>query len=75
MKKKPIANNPNNVSISELFCQEQDYVRNLPRSEKENFLTKFFIKLDNVIKLIEPQAPSSSIIPPEPLPQNINPPE
>ena len=41
MKKKPIANNPNNVSISELFCQEQDYVRNLPRSEKENFLTKF----------------------------------
>ena len=27
------------------------------------------------IKLIEPQAPSSSIIPPEPLPQNINPPE
>ena len=54
MKKKPIANNPNNVSISELFCQEQDYVRNLPRSEKENFLTKFFIKLDNVIKLIEP---------------------
>jgi len=54
MKKKPIANNPNNVSISELFCQEQDYLRNLPRAEKENFLTKFFIKLDNLIKLIEP---------------------
>ena len=27
------------------------------------------------IKLIEPQAPRSTIIPPEPLPQNINPPE
>ena len=53
MKKKPIANNPNNVSISELFCQEQDYVRNLPRSEKE-LSDKVFIKLDNVIKLIEP---------------------
>ena len=54
MKKKPVANNPNNVSIGELFCQKQESIRNLPRAEKENFLTKFFIKLDNVIKLIEP---------------------
>lgn len=57
MRKKPYANNPNNISISELFCKEHETLKNLPKTENDNFLSKLFVKVDSLIKLIEPFIP------------------
>ena len=54
MTKKPSANNPNNISIEELFCKPQESFKNLSKSESEGLLPGFFEKVDYLLKSTEP---------------------
>ena len=54
MTKKPSANNPNNISIEELFCKPQESFKSLSKSESKGGLPSFFQKVDYLLKSTEP---------------------
>ena len=51
MKRRPIANNPNKVSILELFLNQENHSRKINLISKKNTLSKFFIYLDKIAVL------------------------
>ena len=54
MTKKPSANNPNNISIEELFCKPQESFKSLSKLKSEGLLPRFFEKVDYLLKSSEP---------------------
>ena len=54
MYKKPGANNPNNISIEELFICNPHQINVLPKSEENNLLNRIFNLLDKLIRKLQP---------------------
>ncbi len=52
MHRKPIASNPNKISIDELFLDLKNKKQKINLVSKDDFLSKFFLFLDNVSRLI-----------------------
>ena len=53
MHRKPAANNPQNISISELFKKEQ-FISKVKPTKKDCFKSKFFVYLDKFARLTFP---------------------
>lgn len=57
MNKRPIASNPNKISIKELFCNVKNSSREIDIISQKNKLSKFFIYIDRFARRIFPFFP------------------
>ena len=55
MLKKPVANNPNEVNLNEIFLKERASLNSLPPDSNSGFLLFFFRLLDSLLRYIEPK--------------------
>ena len=52
MRRKPIASNPNKISITELFLDKKNHSQKIKLISKSDILSKIFIYIDKVARLI-----------------------
>ena len=55
MLKKPIANNPNEVNLNEIFVRKRSSINSLPPDSNSGFLFLFFRLLDFLLRFIDPK--------------------
>ncbi len=51
MRRKPIASNPNKISITELFLDKKNHSQKIKLISKNNFLSKAFIYIDKIARI------------------------
>ena len=52
MRRRPVASNPNKISITELFLDKKIILKKLSSFPKSDILSKIFIYIDKVARLI-----------------------
>ncbi len=55
MLKKPIANNPNDVSLNEIFCDSKSKLKSLPAGHNKSLIFILFHLVDRILRYIEPK--------------------